>query len=77
RSGIVSISFFVDLTNYVILLTGQPMHAFYLDILEGIINVRFAKNNEELTLLDQSQVNLDCDTLIIADDKKALAIAGV
>ncbi|MDE4986576.1 B3/4 domain-containing protein, partial [Francisella tularensis subsp. holarctica] len=59
------------------LLTGQPMHAFDLDKLEGRINVRYAKNNEELPLLDQTQVKLDCDTLIISDDKKALAIAGV
>ncbi|APA82970.1 phenylalanine--tRNA ligase subunit beta [Francisella tularensis] len=77
RSGIGSISFFVDVTNYVMLLTGQPMHAFDLDKLEGRINVRYAKNNEELTLLDQTQVKLDSDTLVIADDKKALAIAGV
>ncbi|MBK2357731.1 phenylalanine--tRNA ligase subunit beta [Francisella hispaniensis] len=77
RSGIGSISFFVDVTNYVMLLTGQPMHAFDLDKLEGGINVRYAKNNEELTLLDQTQVRLDSDTLVIADDSKALAIAGV
>ena len=77
RSGIGSISFFVDVTNYVMLLTGQPMHTFDLDKLEGGINVRYAKNNEELTLLNQTQVKLDCDTLVIADDSKALAIAGV
>ena len=77
RSGIVSISFFVDVTNYVMLLTGQPMHAFDLDKLEGSINIRYAKDNEELTLLDQTQVKLGSDTLVIADDKKALAIAGV
>ncbi|APD50625.1 phenylalanine--tRNA ligase subunit beta [Francisella hispaniensis] len=77
RSGIGSISFFVDVTNYVMLLTGQPIHAFDLDKLAGGINVRYAKNNEELTLLDQTQVRLDSDTLLIADDSKALAIAGV
>ncbi|MDE4955387.1 B3/4 domain-containing protein, partial [Francisella tularensis] len=59
RSGIGSISFFVDVTNYVMLLTGQPMHAVDLDKLEGRINVRYAINNEELTLLDQTQVKLD------------------
>ena len=77
RSGIVSISFFIDVTNYVMVLTGQPMHAFDLDKLEGSINIRYAKDNEELTLLDQTQVKLGSDTLVIADDKKALAIAGV
>ncbi|MED7818484.1 MULTISPECIES: phenylalanine--tRNA ligase subunit beta [unclassified Francisella] len=77
RSGVGSISFFVDVTNYIMLLTGQPMHAFDLNKLEGSINVRYAKNHEELTLLDETQVKLESDTLVIADDKKALAIAGV
>ncbi|WP_432773782.1 phenylalanine--tRNA ligase subunit beta [Francisella salimarina] len=77
RSGVGSISFFVDVTNYVMLLTGQPMHAFDLDKLEGGINVRYANDNEKLTLLDETQVKLQSDTLVIADDKKALAIAGV
>ncbi|QIW10212.1 phenylalanine--tRNA ligase subunit beta [Francisella sp. LA112445] len=77
RSGIGSISFFVDVTNYIMLLTGQPMHAFDLAKLDGSINVRYAKQDEDLTLLDETQVKLDSDTLVIADDKKALAIAGV
>ncbi|WP_150465128.1 phenylalanine--tRNA ligase subunit beta [Francisella sp. SYW-2] len=77
RSGVGNISFFVDVTNYVMLLTGQPMHAFDLDKLEGGINVRYANDNEKLTLLDETQVKLQSDTLVIADDKKALAIAGV
>ena len=77
RSSIGSICFLVDVTNYVMLLTGQPMHAFDLNKLEGSINIRYAKDNEELTLLNQTQVKLGSDTLVIADDKKALAIAGV
>ncbi|BCD90534.1 phenylalanine--tRNA ligase beta subunit [Francisella halioticida] len=77
RSGIGSISFFVDVTNYIMLLTGQPMHAFDLEKLEGGINVRYAKDNEELTLLDETQIKLDSDSLVIADNKKILAIAGV
>ena len=77
RSGISSISFFVDVTNYVILLTGQPMHAFDFDKLQGNINVRYANENEELILLDKTEVKLSSNTLVIADDKKALAIAGV
>lgn len=52
------------------LLTGQPMHAFDLAKLDGSINVRYAKQDEDLTLLDETQVKLDSDTLVIADDKK-------
>ena len=77
RSGVGSISFFVDVTNYVMLLLGQPMHAFDLDKLVGDINVRMATENENLTLLDNTEVTLKEDTLVIADEEKALAIAGV
>ncbi|QIV94544.1 phenylalanine--tRNA ligase subunit beta [Allofrancisella frigidaquae] len=77
RSGIGSISLFVDVTNYIMLLLGQPMHAFDLDKLDGGINIRYANDQEELTLLDNTKVVLDSDTLVIADEKKALAIAGV
>jgi phenylalanyl-tRNA synthetase beta chain len=77
RSGVGSISFFVDVTNYVMLLTGQPMHAFDLDKLDGGINIRYANDKEKLTLLDDTKVELESDTLVIADDSKALAIAGV
>ncbi|MCL4114672.1 UNVERIFIED_CONTAM: hypothetical protein GTU68_021550 [Idotea baltica] len=77
RSGVSSISFFVDVTNYIMLLTGQPMHAFDLDKLDGAINIRYANNKEKLTLLDDTKVELESDTLVIADEKKALAIAGV
>ena len=77
RSGIGSISFLVDVTNYIMLLTGQPMHAFDLDKLDGDINVRFAKDKEKLTLLNDTTVELDSDVLVIADDKKPLSIAGV
>ncbi|QIV96065.1 phenylalanyl-tRNA synthetase beta subunit [Allofrancisella inopinata] len=77
RSGVGSISLFVDVTNYVMLLLGQPMHVFDFDKLEGDINVRYANDQEELTLLDDTKVVLDSDTLVIADEKKALAIGGV
>ncbi|AXA33898.1 phenylalanine--tRNA ligase subunit beta [Francisella adeliensis] len=77
RSGVSSISFFVDVTNYIMLLTGQPMHAFDLDKLDGGINIRYANDKEKLTLLDDTKVELESDTLVIADEKKALAIAGV
>jgi len=77
RSGIRSIDPVVDVTNYVLLELGHPMHAFDLDSLEGNINVRLSDPKEKLTLLDDQIVELDEDTLVIADDKKALAMAGV
>ncbi|SET32578.1 phenylalanine--tRNA ligase subunit beta [Thorsellia anophelis] len=77
RSGIRSIDPIVDITNYVLIELGQPMHAFDFDSLEGSINVRLALENETITLLDGNQVKLDKDVLVIADDKKALAMAGI
>ena len=77
RSGIKSIDPVVDVTNLVLMELGQPMHAFDYEKLEGGINVRLAANKEKLTLLDGKEVELSPDTLIIADRKKALAIAGV
>lgn len=77
RSGIRSLGPVVDVTNYVMLELGQPMHAFDLATLSGSIQVRLAQKNETLTLLDDSQQKLDAETLLIADDKQALAIAGV
>jgi len=77
RSGLRSVSPIVDVTNYVMLELGQPMHAFDLARLEKKIVVRRAKEGEELLLLDGSAVQLTTETLIIADQKKPLAIAGV
>ena len=77
RSGIRSIDPIVDVTNFVLLELGQPMHAFNLGAIEGGINVRMAEQGEELTLLDESTVELNSNTLVIADDNKALAMAGV
>jgi phenylalanyl-tRNA synthetase beta chain len=67
----------VDITNYVLLELGQPMHAFDLSKINGNINVRSAKKNEELELLNGQSVTLSEDTLVIADEKSAIAIAGV
>ena len=67
----------VDITNYVLLELGQPMHAFDLSKINGNINVRSAKKNEELELLNGQSVSLSEDTLVIADEKSAIAIAGV
>ena len=77
RSGIKCIDPVVDVTNYVLMELGQPMHAFDLDKLEGGIHVRYAGTQEKLTLLDGKEVELTSDTLVIADKKQALAIAGV
>ncbi|MBN4059751.1 phenylalanine--tRNA ligase subunit beta, partial [bacterium AH-315-I11] len=77
RSGIRSIDPAVDVTNYVMLELGQPLHAFDLDVLDKGIQVRKAKQSEKLVLLDGREVDLNKETLVIADHEKALAIAGV
>ncbi len=77
RSGTRSIDPVVDVTNYVLLELGHPMHAFDLAKIEGGINVRYAQPDEKLVLLDENQVSLSTDTLVIADDNKALAMAGI
>jgi phenylalanyl-tRNA synthetase beta chain len=77
RSGLRSISAIVDVTNYVLLELGQPLHAFDLARLDGAIHVRFAKPGEKLVCLNEKEVELSSDTLVIADNSKALAIAGV
>ncbi|MFQ5936237.1 MAG: phenylalanine--tRNA ligase subunit beta, partial [Acidiferrobacterales bacterium] len=77
RSGVRSISPVVDVTNYVMLELGQPMHAFDLDRLNGGIQVRHATANESLTLLDGTQARLEAGTLIIADDRGPVALAGI
>ena len=77
RSGIRSIDAVVDVTNYVLLELGQPMHAFDLSKVEGGIRVRMAEQGEQLTLLDGQEISLNADTLVIADHNKALAMAGI
>lgn len=77
RSGIRSIDPVVDVTNYILLELGQPMHAFDLAKLDGGIVVRKALQDETLVLLDEQEVKLNDDTLVIADNSKALAMAGV
>lgn len=77
RSGLRSIDPIVDVTNYVLMELGQPMHAFDFAKLEGGIDVRLASKNESIVLLDGKEVELTPDTLVIADKKKAVAIAGI
>lgn len=77
RSDVRSIDAAVDVTNYVMLELGQPMHAFDLAEINGGIRVRMAEEGEKLVLLDGQEVALRADTLVIADHTRALAIAGV
>ncbi|MGF1760733.1 phenylalanine--tRNA ligase subunit beta [Photobacterium sagamiensis] len=77
RCGIRSIDSIVDITNYVMLEMGQPMHAFDLNKVEGGIVVRMAEQDEMITLLDGTESKLNSDTLVVADHGKALAIAGI
>ncbi len=77
RSGVRSVSPIVDVTNYVLLELGQPLHAFDADKLAGGITVRAAQAGESLALLNGQTIELDPDALVIADNVKALALAGV
>ncbi|WP_345843010.1 phenylalanine--tRNA ligase subunit beta [Shewanella algae] len=77
RSGIRSIDPIVDITNYVLVEFGQPMHAFDLDKIDGGIKVRLGNGEEKLTLLDGNEITVPADTLVIADNSQALALAGV
>ena len=77
RSDIRSLSPVVDVTNYVLLELGQPMHGFDLAGLDSYIQVRMAQPGENITLLGGQQVELQPDTLLIADAKGPLALAGI
>ncbi|WP_419419319.1 phenylalanine--tRNA ligase subunit beta [Legionella sp. D16C41] len=77
RSGLRIIHPIVDITNYVMLELGQPMHAFDFNYLEGDIVVRYSNENESIELLDGQQISLPKGVLLIADNKRPLAIAGV
>ncbi|WP_289284109.1 MULTISPECIES: phenylalanine--tRNA ligase subunit beta [unclassified Methylophaga] len=77
RSGLRSLGPVVDVTNYVMLELGQPMHAFDLGKIEQSINVRLSKQSEKLTLLDGQTIDTQADTLLICDAEKPIALAGV
>ena len=77
RCGVRSIDPVVDVTNFVLLELGHPMHAFDLAKLAGDIQVRYAAEAEKLVLLDGTEVTLQPDTLVIADAEKAVAMAGI
>jgi phenylalanyl-tRNA synthetase beta chain len=77
RSGLRSISAVVDITNYVMLELGQPLHAYDDRLLDGSIVVRFAGEGEKLTLLNGQVLALTADLLLVADEKKPLGLAGI
>ena len=78
KSGLNPINNIVDITNFVMYELNQPMHAFDLNTIpNGIIKVRRAVKDEPLTLLDGQSLKLDSDTLVIADDTKPIALAGI
>lgn len=76
-SGVRSHNFLVDVTNYVLLELGQPLHAFDADKIVGDITVRLAKAGESLVLLNEQSITLTGDELVIADDEGVLALAGI
>ncbi len=77
RSGLRSISAVVDITNYVMLEMGQPLHAYDDRLLDGAVVVRFANEGEQLTLLNGQVLDLASDLLMVADEKKPLGLAGI
>ncbi|HTB65087.1 MAG TPA: phenylalanine--tRNA ligase subunit beta, partial [Steroidobacteraceae bacterium] len=77
RAGVRSISPAVDVTNYVLLELGQPMHAYDLAKVSGEISARLARQSESLALLDGREVKLEADMLVIADEAGALGAAGI
>ena len=77
RAGLRALHPVVDVTNYVMLELGQPLHGYDLHALSGGISVRFAEDTEPLTLLDDNRIALESDVLVIADDSGAIGLAGI
>lgn len=77
RAGVRPLNVAADVTNYVMLELGQPMHAFDLGTLQGGIDVRWAREGESLTLLNGDTVQLEANALVIADHQKPVAMAGI
>ncbi len=77
RSGLRAISPVVDITNYVMLELGQPLHAYDASLLKGAIRPRLAHKGEKVTLLDEKEIALNPDTLVITDDSGPIGLAGI
>ncbi|CAI2677513.1 Phenylalanine--tRNA ligase beta subunit [Apilactobacillus kunkeei] len=77
NAGIKPVNNIVDITNYSMLKFGQPMHAYDLDKISGKVSVRYAKDGEKITTLDENEVELDSNDLVVADDNGPIAMAGV
>jgi phenylalanyl-tRNA synthetase beta chain len=77
RAGLRGLSPVVDVTNYVMLELGQPLHAYDAALLQGPIRPRLARQGEKVTLLDEKQVELNEETLVITDDSGPIGIAGI
>lgn len=77
RSGIIPVEFLIDVTNYVMLELGQPMHVFDADKLVEPLTVRYARDGEEIELLGDKKIALKNDTLIISDAQKPVSLAGI
>lgn len=77
RAGVRSLNAVVDVTNYVMLELGQPMHAFDLAKVEGSITVRMASRSETMVMLDGKSIELTDDSLVIADNSGPVALAGI
>lgn len=76
-SDVRTIDPIVDITNYVLLELGQPLHAFDIEKLSGNLNVRFSSNEEKIILLDEQEIELDDKCLVIADEETPVAFAGI
>ena len=77
NSGISAINNIVDITNYSMMKWGNPLHAFDADKIEGDIHVRRARQGEKFIGIDNKEYELICENLVISDDKKVIALAGV
>ena len=77
RSGVRPVSFLVDVTQYVMLELGQPMHAYDRDLLKGPLGVRHARAGETLKLLNGDEAKLDPQFLVITDADRVVGLAGI
>ena len=77
RAGLREIHPIVDITNYVMMELGQPLHAYDLNLVKGAIRPRLAKSGEKITLLDEKEIEVNADTLVVTDDSGVIGLAGI